>query len=183
MFSKLVTLAAVFSAVVVEAEVSDSTMENCRYGACCKVNWVDDKSISTTAACTAAGGHVGCCGGSGRRLEMILGELAAVHEVEEADEEDRRRNLYHSTQDRCKTDKDCTNDLFPTCNNGFCREDRRRNVSSSTQGCKCRIGDDDDCNLECPGPLTCQMTSQDELDRLCQGDSGCKKELKMTCQA
>merc|ERR1719499_2927033 len=81
--------------------------------------------------CTEAGGKVDCCvkerrrskedstdcmgNCEGRRLEMRLGELAAVHEVEEADEEDRRRNVSSSTQG-CDSNDDCKHlPLEPNC--------------------------------------------------------------------
>merc|ERR1719499_2264026 len=87
--------------------------------------------------CTEAGGKVDCCvkerrrskedstdcmgNCEGRRLEMRLGELAAVHEVEEADEADRRRFQWVSaTSTECKTDQDCTSPR--TCKDGFCQE-------------------------------------------------------------
>jgi len=169
MFSKLVTLAAVFSAVVVEANVSSSSQQcdkKKNEKPCCILNGEQKWLTEMATTCTEAGGKVDCCvkerrrskedstdcmgNCEGRRLEMRLGELAAVHEVEEADEEDRRRE-----------------------------------VSSSTQGCDPKRNDDSGRNLDCehlPGKPNCLETSRDTLSKLCP-DSMCMDDLKFTCQA
>jgi len=178
MFSKLVTFAAVFSAVVVEANITDSTEKCGKVKECCVYPDGEEEYFDNAPTCTTDGGSIRCCSGSGRRrqgvsgmeesvnvsadtqcgqgkkcrrLEMRLGELAAVHEVEEADEEDRRRN-----------------------------------VSSSTQGCDPKSKDDSGRYVDCihlPGKPNCLETSRATLSKLCPDSMGCMDDLKFSCQA